>query len=197
MAIKKKEISRELILLTAKQLFSIKGYSGTSMEDLAKKYKISKPALYYYFKNKIEILETLYSESFEQLVVSSDKIFSSNLTTEQKFKELIMNHATSIATDAELVKVFFHEEKELPRRLMSKFRKKREKYIDRLIKLYKKGVLDGSFRGINPTIAINTIMGACNWIYMWYSKKGKLNEGEMAKLITEILCRGYLTKNQK
>ena len=44
------------IATTAAELFSSRGYIETSMEDIAKAGKMSKSLLYYYFKNKSEIL---------------------------------------------------------------------------------------------------------------------------------------------
>ena len=43
---------KEAVLQTAVQMFIEKGYRQTSLDDVAKKLKITKPALYYYFHNK-------------------------------------------------------------------------------------------------------------------------------------------------
>ena len=51
---------REAVLQTAAQLFLEKSYGRTSMNDVAERLKITKPALYYYFENKEEILLECY-----------------------------------------------------------------------------------------------------------------------------------------
>ena len=54
------EIStKERILEEALNLFSLNGYSGTSMSDLAGKVGITKAALYKHFSSKEEILEAI------------------------------------------------------------------------------------------------------------------------------------------
>src|SRR5689334_25333220 len=54
------ETKREAVLQTAAQLFLEKSYSRTSMNDVAERLKITKPALYHYFHNKEEILLECY-----------------------------------------------------------------------------------------------------------------------------------------
>ena len=54
------ESKRDAVLQTAAQLFLEKSYGRTSMNDVAEKLNITKPALYYYFRNKEEILLECY-----------------------------------------------------------------------------------------------------------------------------------------
>lgn len=53
------DIRRKEILDVALELFSKKGYSGTSVDDICKKAKITKGGLYWHFSSKKEILNTL------------------------------------------------------------------------------------------------------------------------------------------
>ena len=54
------ELKRDAVLLTAAHLFLEHGYQKTSMSLLAARLNITKPALYYYFRNKEEILVECY-----------------------------------------------------------------------------------------------------------------------------------------
>src|SRR5690242_17962577 len=51
---------REAVLQTAAQLFLEKSYGRTSLNDVAERLNITKPALYHYFHNKEEILLECY-----------------------------------------------------------------------------------------------------------------------------------------
>jgi len=51
---------REAVLKTAAQLFLEKSYSRTSLNDVADRLNITKPALYHYFDNKEDILLECY-----------------------------------------------------------------------------------------------------------------------------------------
>src|SRR5664279_64658 len=54
------ETKREAVLQTAAQLFLEKSYGRTSLNDVAERLNITKPALYHYFRNKEEILIECY-----------------------------------------------------------------------------------------------------------------------------------------
>src|ERR1700739_1636802 len=54
------DAKREAILETAAHLFLEQGYRSTSLRELASLLKITKPALYYYFQNKEQILVECY-----------------------------------------------------------------------------------------------------------------------------------------
>src|SRR6266496_5359767 len=54
------ETKREAVLQTAAQLFLEKSYGRTSMNDVAERLNITKPALYHYFNNKEDILLECY-----------------------------------------------------------------------------------------------------------------------------------------
>ncbi len=51
--------TEERILQAAIEIFALKGYDATGVDEIAKKAKVSKPLIYYYFKSKKNILEKL------------------------------------------------------------------------------------------------------------------------------------------
>jgi len=63
---------KDEILKVALKHFSKKGYENTSLEDVAKEMNITKPALYYHFKNKSEIYNQIFVNSFKNLEFDND-----------------------------------------------------------------------------------------------------------------------------
>ncbi|HDM31953.1 MAG TPA: TetR/AcrR family transcriptional regulator, partial [bacterium] len=55
------------IINTARKLFSEYGYLGVSMQDIARRLKLTKPALYYHFSSKKEIYKKVIEEVFKEL----------------------------------------------------------------------------------------------------------------------------------
>ena len=56
---------RQQILDAAQQVFAAKGFDGASIKDLAKAAKISPGLLYWYFKDKADLLVSLLTERIE------------------------------------------------------------------------------------------------------------------------------------
>ena len=65
--VKDKETRTEEIRKAAKKLFLKKGYQNTSVEEVAKKAKISKGQLYQYFKNKDDLYYALMFPMLKKL----------------------------------------------------------------------------------------------------------------------------------
>ncbi len=56
---RERERRRQQIIVAAKRVFSEKGYSKSTMEDIAKEAELSPGTLYLYFKNKDELYASL------------------------------------------------------------------------------------------------------------------------------------------
>jgi AcrR family transcriptional regulator len=72
--------TKEEILKTAKKLFAKKGYENTTLEEIAKELNITKPALYYHFKNKQTIYNQIFQEKFKDIEFKDQKDLIKNIT---------------------------------------------------------------------------------------------------------------------
>ena len=62
---KQEKTTRQRILSTAEKLFSVKGYDATSVDEIAKKANVNKALIYYYFKNKEDMLATVLETNMQ------------------------------------------------------------------------------------------------------------------------------------
>lgn len=83
-----REKTRKLILENALKLFSIKGYHGTSISDIAKAAGISKGLAYNYFESKQKLVEALF-EQMLQIGQEFEEILDSSLDSYSKIEVLI------------------------------------------------------------------------------------------------------------
>jgi len=70
------KVTKEKIIKNAMQLFSQNGYDATSADEIAKKSGVNKALIYYYFKNKVGLYETVMSGLFTAIhedIVQADK----------------------------------------------------------------------------------------------------------------------------
>jgi AcrR family transcriptional regulator len=66
------ELKRRAILTTAAQIIRRRGYSQTSLADIAEALHVSKPTIYYYFRNKDEIILELLRTTVEIILDPED-----------------------------------------------------------------------------------------------------------------------------
>ncbi|MBP2635343.1 MAG: transcriptional regulator, TetR family [Firmicutes bacterium] len=78
------------ILDTTENLFTIKGYHGTTISDIAKKMGVTQGMFYYYFKSKEQILEALLNRHISSFISDiKDMTHSRNISPAEKMSLMI------------------------------------------------------------------------------------------------------------
>jgi AcrR family transcriptional regulator len=188
---RRSEISR-----AAATLIKQKGFNGSSMESLAKKLRIRKATLYYYFSSKQELLFETLIEAVGGAVSRVERIVKSDLPSREKLRLFILDHIESIVLNLEPVTVFLEEGRFLQRQYREKYVTMRDQYEKLLRAILKEGMARGEFRRIDPKISGLAILGMCNWIIRWYSPEGSLSARELAVQYTDIIEKGLLLKEK-
>jgi AcrR family transcriptional regulator len=91
---KKKEIKnkspngtvRQRLLTAATDLFACKGYAATTVREIVASARVTKPVLYYYFKNK----EGIYLELMRETFAKADQLLDSARRDQGSVKERLM-----------------------------------------------------------------------------------------------------------
>jgi len=85
---------RQTILLSAWEVFAAYGFRRTSMQDIADKAGISRPALYLEFNNKTDIFRGLAKSIFRQNIANVEEVFATDdLLKDKLLKALVISFA--------------------------------------------------------------------------------------------------------
>jgi AcrR family transcriptional regulator len=99
------------ILDAAEYLFSSKGYLGTTISDIAKKMGVAQGMLYYYFKSKEEILESLVIRQSSSFLAEIKKIaYSDSLIPPRKIELMISTLLQGVQYKGGLYLDLLHDE---------------------------------------------------------------------------------------
>lgn len=157
----------KLILNSACELFSEKGYSATSTNEIAKKAGVSEGTIFRYFNTKNHILKGLLVQLIELVVENIaippiEKILQNEDSKDDKeiFKEIIMDRMELVHNNFKLFKVIvseamFHEDiKEIIyNKLISRATIIVEDYYNRMVE-------NGTARKLPPKIVFSSIVGS-------------------------------------
>ena len=72
--IKEAEVRKNEILDVAEELFAVKGFDGTSTNDILEKAGIARGTLYYHFKSKEDILDGVINRMIDQMEEKATEI---------------------------------------------------------------------------------------------------------------------------
>lgn len=180
------QLKRTALLREAARAFSARGYHDTSLDDVAKTLGVTKPALYYYVKNKQEILYECHmlaldlgDAAFEYARKHGSNGRERVVLVCQRYIELMTSEIGSFALLCEFAALESENRAKLARR--------RSSFDARFKELLAEGMDDGSVREIDPRVTVFFFMGAINWMSLWFRPDGDVNGEAMAVKFADLL----------
>jgi AcrR family transcriptional regulator len=187
--------AREAILVAATQLFSDKGYAGTTMRDIAKAVGVLPGSLYAHIDGK----ETLLLEIIQQGIAEFLDAVSAGLAEEgsadDKLRAMILAHVLVVAKQPQKTQIVFHQWRYLSDDKQRIVRVERAAYQALFRDVLESGVRDGTFgTDIDVRVTVLSILGALNWTPEWLSPDGPIPVEEIASRLSDSVLKGVLAR---
>ena len=179
------------IIDVATSLFHRKGYHVTSLDDIADHIGFTKPAIYYYFKSKEDILFAIVDEVIGEALDRVRPIASRDDSPAERLHDLLVQNTIVVLSNLKANTVFYNERGLLSPERERDIRTREREYTKIVQELYEEGVEAGEFLEVDPRVATATLLGAGIWSYRWFDPAGKLSIEEVATQIARLLLSGY------
>ena len=188
---KKTELKREAILRSAAAAFRRKGYHGTSMEDISEQLLMTKGSLYYYFKDKEQILFACHDFSLDRVLEKMREVMEEQKGANKadKLGALIQGLVDVMIDDLQgsaLALDFTALRDELLEQIITK----RDQFERGMRVVISEGVKSGEFRNVDPKLATFAILGAINWISKWYRPDGSFKAADIGRMYSDLFVKG-------
>ncbi len=187
---------RQLQLLEiACRLFSERGFSGTSLRDIAEEAQITKAALYYHFPNKEALFTKIVLESLQALVTTVREACEHAATPEEKVRVFMRTTAECYQQNREgwiASSNAFRTHEESPAK--TKAVALRDEYENLLRGFIRDGIKAGQFRAVDPAMAGRVLLASINSMSRWHSPRGKLSAPMVVEQFVDIVLGGLLAQ---
>jgi TetR/AcrR family transcriptional regulator len=181
------------ILRSAAAAFRKDGYHGASVDTIARALNMTKSNLYYYFKDKEEILFVCHDYSLDLLLELLKEVEASALPPDQKLRKLIVSFVHMIIDELHGTTLFLDLHALSPERLKLIIAK-RDKFDSGIRRVLKAGMDEGLFRKSDPKLVTFAILGAVNWIPRWFVPRSPADSEEIGQAFADYLLSGVLTE---
>lgn len=152
------EERRHMIAQEAVQLFVQQGFNETSMRQIAQVTGMGKSTLYDYFPGKDDIIVYVLQQHLNALMHRAQGILAQPIRAEEKLRAVTKMHlAFLLEQKAFYLRVMF-EAQRLKVESQERIQKERYTFQDMIKGLIEQGIQEGSFREVDPTMAMKTVL---------------------------------------
>ena len=181
--------TRVQILRSAAAAFGRLGYHGATVEQIAAALHMKKGNLYYYFRNKEDILFACHQYSLDRLHELLEETERSGLPPEDKLRRLIVSFVQTILDELHGTALFLDLEALSPSHL-KKVILRRDRFDRGIRGVLEEGMASGVFTRSDPKLLTFAILGAVNWIPRWFDPRGSASSQEIADRFADYLIAG-------
>lgn len=176
------------ILHAAACVFAEKSFGLASIRDIAARAEISFPRIYYYLRNKDELLYLISSRAFKELLRRVDARLDGVEDPEQRMRLFIESHLGYHMDNLAEMKVLVRESDTLTGRQAADIARLKHDYSRLCRKLLEQVAAKRGATLDRDRISIITslLFGAMNWFFTWYNPE---RDRDRRELIMEEVFR--------
>jgi len=188
------DFKRASILKEAASQFYLKGYDGTRIDEIASSLGVTKPFIYYHFKNKTEILDeicvratAISGETLEAEIAAHERVIDQLRSAVQQLVLEVIANQVGIA-------ICFREEKYISPEARVTLEANRRHFDGLLNDLLARADSEGIISVEDTQIAAQVLTGAITWSFVWYREGGRLKPDEFADNVLQLAMAMLNTK---
>jgi AcrR family transcriptional regulator len=180
---------RERILEEAVKLFYERGFTGTTLDDIAAELGVTKPFIYTHFRGKVELLAALCKPTIEMALGAISDAAALPGTPTERLRRAITDFTLVVLRRQPNIAIYFREEKNLSSEALEEINALRRKFDRVLSDLLIEGNKAGEFEIADHSVAALALGGMISWAYTWYRPGGRLTLEETAAQMAELALR--------
>ncbi|HDP97679.1 MAG TPA: TetR/AcrR family transcriptional regulator [bacterium] len=190
---------RERIIKAATQVFAQNGFYNSKISQIAKLAKVADGTIYLYFKNKDDILISLFEDEMNKIIKNVRDEIAQESGFENKLRKFIEKHLNLIGENRQLAEVMQIELRQSHKFMKGYSGTKFSDYLNIISTIIIQGQKEGKVRqDIVPGVAKRILFGALDEIssYWVLSKNKKYSLQLSGKIIGDIFIDGVLNPDK-
>jgi AcrR family transcriptional regulator len=180
----------EDVVDVAAELFSKKGYAGTSVQDVADAVGMLKGSLYHYINTKEDLLYAVIQEAHHDTAARGNDALSLDGDAFDKLSFIVDRHLRGADARLAKVRVFYREAASLSPGRLSEVIADRDTYEHSLRKIIILGQAEGTFAPhLDPTLTSIAILALLNSVQQWFRPDGPRTLDDVIDAFTDLILR--------
>ncbi len=187
---RRKASKKDFILQKAATMFREKGFSATSMRDLAEAVGIEAASLYNHIQSKSEILQEIIFRIANDCNVQLESLENGDMNNLRKIESLIRFHVQMILNRFDDYYVMINEWIHLSEPYLTNFTTQRRVYVQKMEAIINHGVRNKEMKPVMPYIAMLSILSSVRGLEFWHRSNKKISPTDLEENMVNFLING-------
>ena len=181
---------REQIFAVGARLFAEKGYERTSLQEVADLLGVTKPALYYYFRSKEQLLFEIMSAVMDRVLADVREVAEGAASPGDKLRELIRRYIGFFAAHPHELTLMSTAVDSLGPEAREQIVGRQREYLRYVRRIAGELLGNREDPEVDETSAAFALLGGMNWIFKWYDPSGRICPEDLVKDFSRIFAYG-------
>lgn len=193
-------VNREAIIFAAAEVLQRNGYEAATMKDIAANVNLTAASLYHHFRNKDALMLAVLEAGLGVALARVEPIaYDSARAPDDKLRAMIAEHIVGLTQNTAVAAAMVFEIRALmtakvpqingngKHEIDADFAARRDAFFERrdhFERLFRhvitEGVERGVFRPVDVPVFTRLLLGAHNWVGVWYKPNGRLDGAQIA-----------------
>ncbi len=183
---------REELLRVAAELFSVKGFYGTSIRDIAKGLGVSVSVIYHHFRNKEGLWSEIIDYSVRVLPRKLELALKDDGSATDRFRNLLRAHLESSEFYRKESKMFLVDINRLSSSGDAVAQDIQRRILDIYVGVIEELRTEGLVRSAHAKIVAFNVLGVINWYLRWYRPDGPIPVDRIYEEIISFVFYGAI-----
>ena len=169
------------------RVFSAKGYSAASLQDIADEVGLLKGSLYHYIESKDAVLFEILENSHKQAIEIMRQTDALNLEPVERLRSYIQSLTSWYLDNRERASIYFTEWRYLTGDYRDTVQQQRREFLGYVRQILAEAQRRNLARSdLNVNIASLFLLSAVNSVPLWYRTSGPITSSEIATEVAEL-----------
>ena len=186
-----------MILNAAKHVFAMEGFYNSKVSEIAREAHVADGTIYLYFKNKDDILISLFEEELNRIMINVKSKIEHIEDPREKIIVFCDNHLNMVESDRALAEVIQVELRQ-SNKFMREYKNKHFlAYLNIIADIVAQGQEQGVFRtDVRPDICARMIFGSLDELstYLVTARRKRFDVHEVAIMVGNSFLNGLVKK---
>lgn len=185
--------SRESVVQAAGKLFALRGYHGTSMQDLGDELGLLKSSIYSHVSSKEDLLLEVVRRAERLFNESARRAMASATGAADRLRALVKGHLDVILDHRDESSTFLNEARALDDSYREAVIAARDRYERIFRQVIGAGIATGELDDrVDPVMAGIFILSILNAVGRWYRPDGALSREDLVEQMWDFITSGLL-----